>query len=89
MPDRLGVGVDQQGRDRVSRRQHLVRLGLVAQRGTESGMQVSAIGVGYDYNEGLLGTVGIPLSIGATLLLGAGVGLANGLIVTRLGVPKA
>ena len=35
----------------------------------------------------LLGTVGIPLSIGATLLLGAGVGLANGLIVTRLGVP--
>lgn len=35
----------------------------------------------------LLGTVGIPLSIGATILLGAGVGLANGLIVTRLGVP--
>lgn len=35
----------------------------------------------------LLGTVAIPLSIGATLLLGAGVGLANGLIVTRLGVP--
>jgi ribose/xylose/arabinose/galactoside ABC-type transport system permease subunit len=35
----------------------------------------------------LLGTVGIPLSIGATILLGAGVGLANGLIITRLGVP--
>ncbi len=35
----------------------------------------------------LLGTVGIPLSIGATVLLGAAVGLANGLIVTRLGVP--
>lgn len=35
----------------------------------------------------LLGSVGIPLSIGATILLGAGVGLANGLIVTRLGVP--
>jgi ribose transport system permease protein len=35
----------------------------------------------------LLGTLAIPLSIGATLLVGAGVGLANGLIVTRLGVP--
>ena len=35
----------------------------------------------------LLGSVGIPLSIGATILLGAGVGLANGLIVTRLGEP--
>jgi ribose transport system permease protein len=35
----------------------------------------------------LLGTVGIPLSIGATILLGAGVGLVNGLVVTRLGVP--
>lgn len=35
----------------------------------------------------LLGTAGIPLAIGATLLLGAGVGLANGLVITRLGVP--
>ena len=35
----------------------------------------------------LLGTVGVPLGIGATLLLGAAVGLANGLIITRLGVP--
>lgn len=35
----------------------------------------------------LLGTLAIPLSIGATLLLGALVGLVNGLIVTRLGVP--
>jgi ribose/xylose/arabinose/galactoside ABC-type transport system permease subunit len=35
----------------------------------------------------LLGTLAIPLSIGATLLLGAAVGLVNGLIVTRLGVP--
>lgn len=35
----------------------------------------------------LLGVVGIPLSIGATLLLGALVGLINGLIITRLGVP--
>jgi ribose/xylose/arabinose/galactoside ABC-type transport system permease subunit len=36
---------------------------------------------------GLLAVVGIPLSIGATLLVGALVGLANGLIITRLGVP--
>jgi ribose/xylose/arabinose/galactoside ABC-type transport system permease subunit len=35
----------------------------------------------------LLGTLAIPLSIGATLLLGSLVGLVNGLIVTRLGVP--
>jgi ribose transport system permease protein len=35
----------------------------------------------------LLGVAGIPLSIGATLLVGAGVGLANGLLITRLGVP--
>jgi ribose transport system permease protein len=35
----------------------------------------------------LLGTVGIPLSIAATILLGAVVGLANGLIITRMGVP--
>jgi len=35
----------------------------------------------------LLGAAGIPLAIGATLLLGAGVGLANGLVITRLGVP--
>jgi ribose transport system permease protein len=34
-----------------------------------------------------LGVAGIPLSIGATLLVGAGVGVANGLLVTRLGVP--
>ena len=36
---------------------------------------------------GLLTVVGLPLSIGATLLLGAFVGLVNGLIVTRLHVP--
>ena len=35
----------------------------------------------------LLGTLAIPLSIGLTLLVGAGVGLVNGLIITRLGVP--
>lgn len=35
----------------------------------------------------LLGTIGMPLSIAATVLLGATVGLANGLIITRLGVP--
>ena len=35
----------------------------------------------------LLGTIGIPLGIAATVLLGAAVGLANGLIITRLGVP--
>ncbi len=35
----------------------------------------------------LLGSFGIPLAIGATLLLGAGVGLVNGLMITRLGVP--
>jgi ribose/xylose/arabinose/galactoside ABC-type transport system permease subunit len=35
----------------------------------------------------LLGMVAIPLSIAATLAVGAGVGLANGLVVTRLGVP--
>ena len=36
---------------------------------------------------GLLTVVGLPLSIGATLLLGAFVGLVNGLLVTRLHVP--
>lgn len=36
---------------------------------------------------GLLTVVGIPLSIGLTLLLGALVGLANGLLITRLHVP--
>lgn len=35
----------------------------------------------------LLGTIGMPLSIAATVMLGAAVGLANGLIITRLGVP--
>ena len=35
----------------------------------------------------LLGTIGIPLGIAATVMLGAAVGLANGLIITRLGVP--
>ena len=35
----------------------------------------------------LLTVVGLPLSIGATLLLGAFVGLVNGLLVTRLHVP--
>ena len=35
----------------------------------------------------LLTVVGLPLSIGATLLLGAFVGLINGLLVTRLHVP--
>jgi ribose transport system permease protein len=35
----------------------------------------------------LLGSIGMPLSIAATVLLGAAVGLANGLIITRLGVP--
>jgi ribose/xylose/arabinose/galactoside ABC-type transport system permease subunit len=35
----------------------------------------------------LLGTIGIPMSIGATILLGMTVGLANGLIITRMGVP--
>jgi ribose/xylose/arabinose/galactoside ABC-type transport system permease subunit len=35
----------------------------------------------------LLGMLAIPLSIAATLAVGAGVGLANGLVVTRLGVP--
>ncbi len=35
----------------------------------------------------LLTVIGLPLSIGATLLLGAAVGLINGLIVTRLHVP--
>lgn len=34
-----------------------------------------------------LGSVGLPLSIGMTLLLGALVGLVNGLIITRLHVP--
>jgi ribose transport system permease protein len=36
---------------------------------------------------GLLTVVGIPLSIAGTLLLGALVGLANGLLITRLHVP--
>ena len=35
----------------------------------------------------LLTVIGLPLSIGATLLLGAVVGLINGLLVTRLHVP--
>jgi ribose transport system permease protein len=35
----------------------------------------------------LLTVIGLPLSIGATLLLGACVGLINGLLVTRLHVP--